>query len=398
MGTAQKSNKGFIHIPVLLVLVVLVGGIVWAVNNGRALINQEQPGVQGAAALPRETVDRADEVSGSQVHVMYVLPSDGADQSLDSNGSIATSVAAFQKWLQNQTGGKGLKLDTSGGALDVTFFRMGKTDEEIKATGANVVGEIQTAIINAGLTQPDKIYSVYYGGGSTYACGGAAWPPTVPGITAAMYLLACPESSLTTSEDNPGYWEYAMLHDTFHVLGIVPACAPNHTLAGHVSDSTNDLMYAGPESRAPWYPSVLDYNNNDYFKNEKTTCLDLVNSPYMEAGALPQPTPSPTPTPTPTPLPPEPTVSIASPTDGSTVAAGSTVTIRALASDDKGITEVEFRANGSRKCTVTTPSTSGYLCDWKVPGKKGASYDLEARAYDADGNKTNSTIVKVTSQ
>lgn len=390
MGTAKLQQKGIIH---LLPLLVIAGVIFAVLSFGR---NNEG----SVKALERSGEDRPDDFTGQQVHVMYVLPSDGVDQNLDSNGSINTSVAAFQKWFRNQTGGKGLKLDTHQGSLDVTFFRMGKTDEEIKAAGAYVSGEIEKAIIDAGLTQSDKIYSIYYGGGSTYACGGAAWPPTVPGISASMYLLACPEKSLTTSEDNPGYWEYAMLHDTLHVLGIVPECAPNHTLAGHVSDSSNDLMYAGPEGGAGWYPSLLDKNNDDYFRYEKSlSCPDLSDSPYVEAGAVPQPIPSPSPTPTPAPLPAEPTVSITFPTDGSIIAAGSTVTIKATASDDKGVTKVEFRVNSSRKCTVTSPSASGYLCDWKVVGgKKGTVYELEARAYDADGHETNSAIVTVTSQ
>ena len=33
-----------------------------------------------------------------------------------------------------------------------------------------------------------------------------------------------------------------MIHEIFHTIGIVPTYAPHHTLAGHVSDSSNDLM------------------------------------------------------------------------------------------------------------------------------------------------------------
>jgi hypothetical protein len=47
----------------------------------------------------RATKDLPDDFPGYQVHVMYVLPSDGADNKLDVNGTIATSVKAMQKWL-----------------------------------------------------------------------------------------------------------------------------------------------------------------------------------------------------------------------------------------------------------------------------------------------------------
>jgi hypothetical protein len=60
----------------------------------------------------RNTVDQVDDLSGSQVHVLYVLPSDGLDEALDVNGQIATSVSAFQTWLRGQTGGRQLRVDT----------------------------------------------------------------------------------------------------------------------------------------------------------------------------------------------------------------------------------------------------------------------------------------------
>src|SRR5690349_282422 len=57
------------------------------------------------AASARSTADRADDFAGYQIHVMYVLPSDGTDYKLDTNGAIASSVAATQKWFVAQTQG-----------------------------------------------------------------------------------------------------------------------------------------------------------------------------------------------------------------------------------------------------------------------------------------------------
>src|SRR5262245_9110300 len=64
------------------------------------------------AGLPRSFVDRPDQVTGSQMHVMYVLPSDGIDEQLDVNGTIGTSVLAFNLWLLDQTPNRWLRLDT----------------------------------------------------------------------------------------------------------------------------------------------------------------------------------------------------------------------------------------------------------------------------------------------
>src|SRR5215216_1343977 len=77
------------------------------------------------AAAARSTADRTDDLAGYQIHVMYVLPSDGIDYNLDTNGSIASSVAATQKWFVAQTGGtRRLRFDTSSGELDISFFRL----------------------------------------------------------------------------------------------------------------------------------------------------------------------------------------------------------------------------------------------------------------------------------
>ena len=94
------------------------------------------PAQAPAAPLDRATADRPDDQTGAQVHFMYVLPSDGVDRALDTNGTMARSVAAFQSWLAGQTGGRRLRVDTYQGKLDVTFFRMSESDAEVSGAGA----------------------------------------------------------------------------------------------------------------------------------------------------------------------------------------------------------------------------------------------------------------------
>lgn len=96
-------------------------------------------------------------------------------------------------------------------------------------------------------------------------------------------------------------------------------------------------------------------------------------------------------------LPPDtipPTVSITAPANGSNVPRNSTVTITASASDVSGITKVEFRVNGTLKCTDTaTP----FSCAWIVPNPKNVTYTLQAKAYDSAGNTATSSV-QVTSK
>jgi hypothetical protein len=238
------------------------------------------------AAAARSTADRPDDLAGYQIHVMYVLPSDGTDYHLDTSGAIASSVAATQKWFAAQTRGtRRLRFDTSNGALDVSFFRLARTDAAIAGFGAYVRDQIQSEINAAGFNHPEKIYAVYYGGSSTTACGGGAWPPTLIGNVVALYLRGrppgarpCMSNVLAESADLPGYWEFSLIHEFFHTLGAVGACAPHHTRAGHVSDDPRDLMYAGDR---PWRPSMLDVGNDDYF-NHNTDCLDVAKSVFID--------------------------------------------------------------------------------------------------------------------
>ena len=89
-----------------------------------------------------------------------------------------------------------------------------------------------------------------------------------------------------------------------------------------------------------------------------------------------------------------PTVSITNPANGAIVARKSTVTITATASDNVGVTRVDFLVNGAVQCTDTT---APYSCNWRVPGAPNKTYQLQARAFDQAGN-VGSAAVQVTSR
>ena len=149
----------------------------------------------------------------------------------------------------------------------------------------------------AGFIQPRKLYAVYYGGTSNYACGSASWPPALIGYVAAIYLRGqderggprCETVRFSSSVDTPGYHEFGMLHEILHTLGVVARCAPHHTFSGHVSDDPQDLMYAGSQD---WRPSLLDVGRDDYFEHNNPGCLDLAKSIFLDP-AVPDAVPPP---------------------------------------------------------------------------------------------------------
>lgn len=258
--------------------------------------------------VTRSTVDRPDESALLQVRLMYVIPSDLPDESLDVNGRICNSAKAFTGWLGAQLGGQTLRLDTSNGELDIGFVRLPKTNAELR--GSSGLADLNTGIAYVrerlerelraqNQLKPDKLYAVFYGGESQYACGGAAYPPAIIGSVIAMYLKStiggadCEGRLWGQPSLSLGYFDWAMLHDLLHGLGIVPAAAPNHHTFGHAFDvgstqPATDLMYSPRPGRGdpPWAIDapgglVLDLNHDDYFGHQEGF-VDLRKSAFLE--------------------------------------------------------------------------------------------------------------------
>lgn len=216
----------------------------------------------------RVTKDRPDEAKGSQVHVIYAVPSDGADQQLDLNGSIANSVNSWNNWLADKSGGYRVRLDTFQGQLDITFVRLRQTEAQLAAQPRRSASLILSGIYRAGLrSSARKKFAVYYGGSVKGDICGIA---STPGPIAIIYLPNC--------EGFNQYTDLGMLHEIFHTLGAVPRCAKND-VRGHVTDNPEDLMSPGGR-----IPTVLDDNRDDYWGHGRRNCLDISKSPFIFKG------------------------------------------------------------------------------------------------------------------
>jgi pseudomonalisin len=86
-----------------------------------------------------------------------------------------------------------------------------------------------------------------------------------------------------------------------------------------------------------------------------------------------------------------PTTSITAPANGATVSGTTSVT--ASASDNVGVTKVEFYLDGT---LASTDTTSPYSWSWDTTTATNASHSLVTKAYDAAGNIGTSTTVTVT--
>ena len=86
-----------------------------------------------------------------------------------------------------------------------------------------------------------------------------------------------------------------------------------------------------------------------------------------------------------------PATSITSPSNGATVS--DTVTVSASATDDVGVTKVDFYVNGALSSSDTS---APYSFSWNTTLVANGGYSLTSRAYDAAGNDTTSAAVNVT--
>jgi hypothetical protein len=236
------------------------------------------------AATNRSTTDRPDDRGGSLVHLIYAVPNDGVDRSLDIDGTVATAWESGNRWLKSQTGGRGLRVDTYDGMPDVTFMRLPRPASEY-ASSPSPNSLIRSDLQRSGITRGGKIYTVLVDGPAIEKLcgqGGAASPPT-----ASVYLAqsgGCVTSLDAVRAGALGALELMMIHETIHAAGFVPTCAP-HFSAGHVTDQQADVMAAS----GPVYPVstiTLDAGHDDYFEAHIPGCLDLADSPYLDGNTV----------------------------------------------------------------------------------------------------------------
>ena len=208
--------------------------------------------------LPRSTANRPDGGVVNKYRVMYVLPSDGADRNLDTDGTIIRTLSSIQRWFASQTGGRHLRLDMSDDALDITFARIGRTDAAMTSYGDFIRDTLEKELVAGGYSSPNTLLLVYYDGGHQSRCGSAATPPALVGPVGAIFLKGLAASSFPCANNPfaatpwapPTYIEFTAAHEALHLLGIVSAGAPDFNNY-HVDNDPTDLMYAGAQ---PWHP------------------------------------------------------------------------------------------------------------------------------------------------
>jgi hypothetical protein len=235
-----------------------------------------------------ELDDRPDIEIGAQIHAVYALPADGADGFLNGANALADDTVEIASWWLGQDPVREPRFDLAMfgecRGLDISFVRLPETGAAIAAANRSAFGRLAELLNRAGLRHRYKRYLVYYDGPPFDAnvCGTASGGFDRGPSYAVIWLQSCPGVSR----------QYVAAHELLHALGAVPRGAPHPYSPfdiGHVSDSTQDILY--PQARPGFgLPDVtLDVNHDDYY-GHAGSWPDIQDSAWLHRlDAQPQP-------------------------------------------------------------------------------------------------------------
>ena len=166
----------------------------------------------------RSTTDRGDSILGFQIQFVYVLPSDGIDRQLDTNGAMSKIIDDGNAFLKEQIG-RTLQIDTWESNYDILFFRSkysssflsNHQEAQILLYEEMDLGSQQKKSLSR------KIYSIWIDVGALNgetACGYAG------SISGFLHVIAagdrCSGPSLQFKDNRSSAW----VHETLHNLGV----------------------------------------------------------------------------------------------------------------------------------------------------------------------------------
>ncbi len=249
--------------------------------------------------VARNSQDDLDTGTLAQVHVVYAIPADVAEQP-GRTAAIAHELTNIDSWLDAQSG-QTFSWDRVADVPEVSTVRLGlrvadlapsnildrfSSGLQIGFTGTSL---IQEQLVADGFGHPDKLFvvfleGVYTGGVCGVVLGTASSDIELEGRIgdpryAHVFIGSTCDDPSTTSL--PGVSEAAIVatHESFHALGAVPVCAPNDNDRAHISTNGGpgtDLM-----GQFVVVSPTLDPGRDDYWGHARPTCPDLSRSPYL---------------------------------------------------------------------------------------------------------------------
>lgn len=288
-------------------LVVALAGSAPAARSGRpgfdsvVYTGKQAPVSRARAAVSwcgsgESATDRTPEVELSapeQVHVVYAVPSDGADAFSAYSSRIASDAEAVDAWWRGQDPSRTWRFDLYAfpgctsrfGMLDISVVRLPQASSYY---GVDLVTRMQRLTTDFhGLFGPRVKTLVYYDGPvpEPDVCG-TAWqlPPNGPndvyGFGFVWLRSQCPNDVGTG-----GFAALAAAHEMTHNLGAFTSPGAPHECPsphqGHACDSPVDLMFWAGSSGSRLGTELLDVGRDDYYGHSNAALVDVQDSPWL---------------------------------------------------------------------------------------------------------------------
>ena len=260
----------------LLALALVAAAGLWLAPVGAA---------SGWCGTGESTVDRPDVVAGPQVHAIYAVPADGADNFAQVAGAMADDSVSIDTWWRSQDPTRTVRFDLAAfpgcTGIDISFVRLTETGAALQGDVSKVFNTVADELAGGlGFGSDWKRYLVYYDGPvpQTNICGTGAGDFGKGSGIAIVWLGGC--TSVPTDS--------VAAHELLHSLGALPDGAPHvcPNSVGHPCDSPTDVLYP-TTSGMPLASAVLDFGHDDYYAHSGTW-NDIQDSFWLHRLDLPQ--------------------------------------------------------------------------------------------------------------
>lgn len=223
------------------------------------------------AGQSRSNTDRADDVKGAQLHIIYVVAADAQDKNWDTNGQIKTWLDSAQSWFTAEIG-KTLRIDTFNNDYDISFLQSKIKLSDMKERSSGQYGgntPLLPDLMNEFLSQSPQLN--YQESPKTYlfvtseqldtkSCGYAN-TFSVTGITFVGPGCWNGPQDDTTYPYGMSYPAAAIIHEAIHTYGV-----------SHTCDNSSNLMLGSPEctNQRSYSRMTMDPARTSYYGGEKS--------------------------------------------------------------------------------------------------------------------------------
>jgi len=203
-----------------------------------------------SAANPRTTIDQPDDLSGYQIHMIYVVPSDGTDRNLDTNGRIGTWVDQASEYTKRKIGLTPV-FDKYKKTYDIGFLKSKYTIAEL---GSDALNKLRGEISSDQIATLKVAGFVIEGDIEKGICGRGGVPSD------AFFVLTGENCWLDTPEYNAvipeTFISKVIVHEWFHTLGVSHQCIDNDLMWA----DDNGCVFDGDEM------SAIDESRENYIR------------------------------------------------------------------------------------------------------------------------------------